>query len=133
MSKRASAIQELAREMNYSPSQIARSLATRQTCMLGLVVPDVSNPFFGHIARGVEDAAFENGYSVFLLNSAEIVDRERAALNSLWQKEVSGVILCSSRLPQSELQEFSERFSYMVLVNRDLKIPPAQCGYHQSG
>jgi LacI family transcriptional regulator len=115
-------IQELAREMNYSPSQIARSLATRQTSTLGLVVPDVSNPFFGHITRGVEDAAFENGYSVFLLNSAEIVDRERAALNSLWQKEVSGVILCSSRLPQSELQEFSERFAYMVLVNRDLQI-----------
>jgi LacI family transcriptional regulator len=115
-------IQELAREMNYSPSQIARSLATRQTCTLGLVVPDVSNPFFSHITRGVEDAAFENGYSVFLLNSAEIVDRERTALNSLWQKEVSGVILCSSRLPQSELQEFSERFAYMVLVNRELQI-----------
>jgi LacI family transcriptional regulator len=116
-------IQELAREMNYSPSQIARSLATRQTTMLGLVVPDVSNPFFGHIARGVEDAAFENGYSVFLLNSAEIVDRERSALNSLWQKEVSGVILCSSRLPQAELQDCSDRFSYMVLVNRDLQTP----------
>jgi len=43
--------------MGYHPSQIARSLATRQTATLGLVVPDVSNPFFAHIARGAEDAA----------------------------------------------------------------------------
>jgi LacI family transcriptional regulator len=116
-------IQELARQMNYFPSQIARSLVTRRTTMLGLVVPDVSNPFFAHIARGVEDAAFENGYSVFLLNSAENIDRERSALESLWQKEVNGVILCSSRLPQKELHTYFERFSCMVLVNRELRSP----------
>jgi LacI family transcriptional regulator len=116
-------ILEIAREMGYRPSQIARSLATRQTATLGLVVPDVSNPFFAHIARGAEDAAYENGYSVFLLNSAEEAARERSALDSLWQKEVDGVILCSSRLPQDELQVYFERFPRMVLVNRDLVRP----------
>lgn len=116
-------ILELARQMGYRPSQIARSLATRQTATLGLVVPDVSNPFFAHIARGAEDAAYENGYSVFLLNSEEDVARERAALDSLWQKEVAGVILCSSRLPQEELQVFFDRFPHMVLVNRELQTP----------
>jgi LacI family transcriptional regulator len=116
-------IQELAREMNYYPNQIARSLATRQTTMLGLVVPDVSNPFFAHITRGVEDTAFENGYSVFLMNSAEVAARERLALDSLWQKEVNGIILCSSRLPQEELQTYFDRFAYMVLVNRELPFP----------
>jgi LacI family transcriptional regulator len=113
----------IAREMGYHPSQIARSLATRQTATLGLVVPDVSNPFFAYIARGAEDAAYENGYSVFLLNSAEEAARERSALDSLWQKEVDGVILCSSRLPQDELQVYFERFPRMVLVNRELDGP----------
>lgn len=112
----------LAQEMGYHPSQIARSLATRQSGSLGLVVPDVSNPFFAHIARGAEDAAYENGYSVFLLNSAEDAARERSALDSLWQKEVDGVILCSSRLPQAELQVYFERFPQMVLVNRELEM-----------
>jgi LacI family transcriptional regulator len=114
-------ILELAQQMGYRPSQIARSLATRQTATLGLVVPDVSNPFFAHIARGAEDAAHENGYSVFLLNSAEDAARERSALDSLWQKEVDGVILCSSRLPQDELQIYFERFPQIVLVNREME------------
>jgi LacI family transcriptional regulator len=113
----------LAAEMGYYPSQIARSLATRQTATLGLVVPDVSNPFFAHIARGAEDAAYANGYSVFLLNSAEDVTRENSALDSLWQKEVDGVILCSSRLQQESLQVYFERFPQMVLVNRELVLP----------
>lgn len=116
-------ILDLVHRMNYQPSQIARSLATRQTNTLGLVVPDVSNPFFAHIARGAEDAAFEIGFSIFLINSAENVDRERFALDSLWQKEVNGVILCSSRLPQDELLPNFDRFSPMVLVNRELKDP----------
>ncbi len=116
-------ILDLARQMNYQPSQIARSLATRQTNTLGLVVPDVSNPFFAHIAHGAEDAAFEYGFSVFLVNSAESIERERSALESLWQKEVHGVILCSSRLPQEELLVYVDRFSQMVLVNRDLDTP----------
>ena len=113
----------LAQEMGYHPSQIARSLATRQTATLGLVVPDVSNPFFAHIARGAEEAAYESGYSVFLLNSAEDAARERSALNSLWQKEVDGVILCSSRLPQDDLQVYFDRFPQVVLVNRELETP----------
>lgn len=116
-------ILDLARQMNYQPSQIARSLATRQTNTLGLVVPDVSNPFFAHIARGAEDAAYDNGYSVFLINVSENIDRERSALDSLWQKEVDGVLLCSPRLPENELRLYFDRFPQMVLVNRDLSLP----------
>jgi LacI family transcriptional regulator len=111
----------LSQQMGYQPSRIARSLAARQTATLGLVIPDVSNPFFAHIARGAEDAAYENGYNVFLLNSAEDPARERSALDSLWQQEVDGVILCSSRLPQDDLQVYFERFPQMVLVNRELE------------
>jgi len=115
----------LAQEMGYHPSQIARSLATRQTATIGLVVPDVSNPFFAQIARGAEDAAYESGYNVYLLNGAEDLARERAALDSLWQNEVDGVILCSSRLPQAELQVYFERFPQTILVNRELETPQA--------
>ena len=113
-------ILDLAHQMNYQPSQIARSLATRQTRTLGLVIPDVSNPFFALIARGAEDAAYENGFSVFLVNSSENQERERSALDSLWQKEVDGVLLCSPRLPEDELLRYYDRFPQMVVVNRQL-------------
>lgn len=112
----------LAEEMGYRPSHIARGLATRQTATIGLVVPDIANPFFAQIARGAEDAAFEAGYSLFLINTAEELTREQAALDSLSQKEIDGIILCSSRLPSDELQETISRFPAVVLVNRDLPV-----------
>jgi LacI family transcriptional regulator len=113
-------IQALADEMGYRPSMIARGLATRQTATIGLVVPDIANPFFAHIARGAEDAGYQRGYNLVLMNTAEDLDREVAALDSLWQNEVDGVILCSSRLPVDELETYVERMPAAVLVNRVL-------------
>lgn len=113
----------LAEEMGYRPNQIARGLATSLTASIGLVVPDNTNPFFAQIARGVEDAAYENGYNIFLMNSNEEPPRERAALDSLWEKDIDGVILCSSRLPAQELELQVQRFPAMVLLNRDSIAP----------
>src|SRR5512145_3023541 len=64
-------ILNLAEEMEYRPNTFARGLATQQTTTVGLVVPDITNPFFAQIARGVEDAAFENQYNIFLVNTNE--------------------------------------------------------------
>lgn len=116
-------ILSLAEEMGYRPNLIARGLATSLTASIGLVVPDNTNPFFAQIARGVEDAAYENGYSIFLMNSNEEPARERAALDSLWEKDIDGVILCSSRIPLQELEEQIQRFPAMVVLNRDSLSP----------
>jgi len=113
-------ILEVADQLGYRPSSVARALATRQTSTIGLVMPDVANPFFAQIARGAEDAAYENGYGVFLINTAEDTDREKAALDSLWQKEIDGAILCSPRLLLEELKPYLTRFPATVLVNREL-------------
>ena len=58
-------------ELDYRPSTIARSLATQETRTIGLVIPDVTNPFFADITRGVEHLAYAQGYHVFLCNSEE--------------------------------------------------------------
>ncbi len=113
----------LAAEMGFQPSQIARSLATHLSGTVGLVVPDISNPFFAQIARGVEDVAYEAGYCLFLVNSAENLERETVAYNSLWQKEVEGAILCSPRIPADVLRKQVQRFPAVVMVNRELKEP----------
>ena len=114
-------ILKLADEMGFQPSGLAQGLATKRTATIGLVVPDIANPFFALIARGIENVAYDNGYNVFLLNTDEDREREAAALNSLWQKQVDGLILCSSRLEQTELNGWLQRFPYVVLVNRVLE------------
>ncbi len=113
-------IRELAADMDYRPNQIARGLATRHTASIGLVVPDIANPFFAQIARGAEDAAFEHNYNLFLINTAEDVEREIVALASLQQKEIDGVILCSSRLPPDDLEAQIQGFPAVVLFNREI-------------
>ncbi len=117
------AILTLARELDYHPNQVARGLATSQTMSVGLVVPDNTNPFFAQIARGVEDTAYSQNYNIFLLNTAEDPAREKAALDSLWQKGVDGLISCSSRLPTETLEREISRFPAVVLVNRELSSP----------
>ena len=116
-------ILEVAAEMDYQPSQIARSLATSQTCTVGLVVPSISNPFYAQIAQAVEEMAYENDYSVFLINTIADIDREEAAMNSLWAHDIDGAILCSLRLPQKELVRSIQRFPAVVLFNREFKKP----------
>lgn len=113
----------LAEQMEFRPSQLARGLATRQTATIGFVVPDITNPFFAQIVRGAEDVAFEHGYNLFLVNTAENLERELAAYDSLWQKVIDGVILCSSRLPIDELEARIERFPAVLLFNRILVTP----------
>lgn len=119
------AILSLAEELGYHPNQIARGLATSYTTSIGLVVPDNTNPFFAQIARGVEDTAYSQNYNIFLVNTAEEPAREKAVLNSLWQKGIDGLILCSSRLPTDSLEEEVNRFPAVVLLNRELRpLPP---------
>jgi LacI family transcriptional regulator len=111
----------IAEEMGYRPSSIARGLATQRTLTLGLVVPDNVNPFFSDVTRGVEHVAYAEGYSVFLCNTDENQQQERAVLQSLEEKRVDGVILCSPRLPEEELRSIVAPHLAVVLVNRSLK------------
>ncbi len=105
-------------ELGYRPSSLARGLATNKTSTVGLVIPDIGNPFFSDFARGVENSAYAHGYSVFLCNTDEDVSRELAVIASLEEKRVEGLILCSSRLDDTELCNRLKRFSNVVLVNR---------------
>jgi LacI family transcriptional regulator len=106
--------------LGYRPSMIARGLATRHTGTLGLVVPDVANPFFAEVARGVEQIAYAQGYNVFLCNTDEDAARELDVLGSLEEKRVDGIVLCSSRLDSADLQLVLEAYPAVALVNRQV-------------
>ena len=117
------AILEIADRMGFRPSGIARSLATKRTTTIGLIVTDITNPFFSEIARGVEDVAYSLSYNVFLCNTGEDVAREQTALNSLFEKQVDGLILCSSRLEEADLVKRIKEFGHVILINRRLEEP----------
>lgn len=122
--------------LGYQPNGIARGLVTQRTGTLGLVVPDVANPFFSDIALAVETEAYEDNYNVFLCNTSENPKREIDILQSLQEKRVDGIILCSSRLTDDELQGAVSNFSSVVLTNRQLKdtsVSVVQVDYFKGG
>jgi LacI family transcriptional regulator len=114
---------EIIKSLGYRPSSIARSLATQKTLTLGLVVPDISNPFFSEVTRGIEHLANQQGYHVFLGNTEEDSQREIALIQSLEEKRVDGLILCSSRLDEDTLLDIIGRLPAVVLINRRLASP----------
>src|SRR5699024_3399462 len=67
----AEKIRKVARKMNYQPNQVAKSLRSGKSLVIGLIVADISNPFFGHLARTIEDESLKKGYSVFFVSSDE--------------------------------------------------------------
>jgi LacI family transcriptional regulator len=79
----------------YTPNGIARGLVRKQTHSIGLIIPDISNPFFPQVASGVEDGAKEKGYSIFLCNTNYESDQEARYLQLLIEKRVDGIILSS--------------------------------------
>ena len=111
----------VADRLGYRPSLIARSLATRSSRTIGLVMPDIANPFFPEIARGAGEAAYGLGYQLFLSNTAEDSAREWSILRSLEEQWVAGLILCSSRLSDEQLIEVSRRQAPLLLFNREVE------------
>ena len=93
--KSRESIEVAIKDLNYIPSEVARSLSTKQSDIIGLIIPDIKNPFFPELARAVEDTAFEYGYTVILCNSDENADKEKHYLQKLTKKYVAGIILTS--------------------------------------
>jgi DNA-binding LacI/PurR family transcriptional regulator len=113
------AVQDAIRKLNYRPSHIARSLKTRVTYSVGLLLNDITNPYYSAIARGVEDEAHRQGYSLILCNTSEDPERERLYLEVLQDKHVDGVILGSTDASPDRLLEISLRMP-IIQVDRVL-------------
>src|SRR5260221_12748042 len=81
------------RKLNYRPNLIARSLAKQRTHTIGMIVPDIGNPFFPLVVRGAEDAAQKQGDNLLLCNSDDSLDKEEKAIELLLSKRVDGFLL----------------------------------------
>ena len=111
-------VQEVIARLGYRPSGIARSLAGGQTHTIGLVVPDIANPYFSGIAHGVASVANAEGFGVLLCDCEEETTREISMLDVLEEKRVDGVIVAAPRTPTADLLPVLERHPNAVIVNR---------------
>jgi len=105
-------------ELGFIPNGSARQLRAGRSRCLGLVVLDVTNPFFTEVARGVEDYAQAAGYAVILCNSDEAVDKERRYLRVLEEQRVRGILITPVHGRAPELRRIRERGTPVVLLDR---------------
>src|SRR2546421_7931795 len=111
-------IQELAREMGYTPNAIAQSLLTRQTSTIGLVVTSISDPFWGDVMKGVEEVARAAGFSVFLSASHNDPDQEMAIIETFHRRRVDGILVASSYVTSHYKARLDHIQVPTVLINR---------------
>lgn len=107
------------RELGYKPNAIARSMVTKSTQTIGLIITDITNPFFAQLVRGVEEVTWQNGYSLILANTDEDLRREQAMVTTLQEKRVDGLIVVpASSKPAGHLTNLLEEGTPLVLLDR---------------
>ena len=111
-------ILRMARELDYKPNPIARAMVRGQSDLIGLVVPDITNPFFPAIVRGVEDEARKHGLNLIVCNSDGQVAKEKQYLHSLHDLTVAGVILASASRRDAYVAELATSVPVVVMDRR---------------
>jgi DNA-binding LacI/PurR family transcriptional regulator len=117
-------VEQAIAKLRFHPSHIARSLVSRQTKTVGLVMGDVASPFFPDVARGAEDELAAAGYSLILSSSRRDPERERRNVTHLLERSTDGLILGAPQCPPEDLAERAQRADVpMVFLNREVKGP----------
>lgn len=118
----AQRVHTAAEKLGYRPNAIARGLRRQKTDVLALIISDVANPFYTAIARGVEDVAQANGYSVILCNADENPDKEQRYLTVAEVEQVAGVIL-SPHSATTDVSRLTSAGVPLVVIDRPLAEP----------
>ena len=111
-------IKKAAKELNYQPNQIAKSLKSGKTNTIGLIVADISNPFFAHIARVVEDEAAKMDYTVIFGSSDEKAKKSKELIKVLANRQVDGFIIAPTENSEGQIQELLDQKTPLVLLDR---------------
>ena len=108
-------IKKLAKKLNYSPNQIARSLKSKKTNVIGVIVPEIKHDFFSSAISGIEEVAYHSGYTILVCQSNESYKREIINTNALMHQRVAGLIVSISQTTENG-NHFKE------LINRGMPI-----------
>jgi len=110
-------IQRIATEKGYTPSAVARSLVTRRTNTIGVVVTSIADPFVGEVVNGIESFMLERDYSIILATCHAEPDREIRAVRGFQERRVDGVLVTASRVGELYRQMLEETRAPIVLIN----------------
>src|SRR5215217_3639791 len=122
----AQRVLDVATDLGYRPNPIARGLKTSRSYTVGVVVPDLRNPLFPPIARGIEERLEPAGYTSLLANTDNDPEREQLSFDALRARQVDGYITASARRRHPLLEELAANARPLVLVNRatdDANVP----------
>lgn len=111
-------VNQAAKELNYSPSALARSLKINRTQTIGMLVTTSTNPFFGEVVKGVERSCYQKGYNLILCNTEGDNERMKTSIDTLLQKRVDGLLLMCSTLEGERIDVF-ERYPDIPVVVMD--------------
>ncbi|WP_346279304.1 LacI family DNA-binding transcriptional regulator [Pseudonocardia sp.] len=109
---------DAAQRLQYTPNTIARGLRTSRSSTIGVLIPDLTNPLFPPILRGVEEAIMPLGYTALIVNTDNDPERETANFHALLARQVDGLIVATARQHDPMLDEATRRGVAVVLVNR---------------
>jgi LacI family transcriptional regulator len=116
-------VRAAAEALGYQPNSLARGLKTRRTLTVGMVIPDLTNPLFPPIVRGIEDRFRASDYTLFLANTDQDPDRERQIIGVMQARHVDGIIVATARRTHPLLEELQRAGVPLVLVNRVADLP----------
>jgi LacI family transcriptional regulator len=125
---------EAAAALDYRPNPIARGLKTNRSYTIGVLVPDLTNPLFPPIVRGIQDRLEQAGYTPLIANTDNDHERERNDFEAMRARQVDGVITATARLDHGVLDEMAAAGMPIVLVNRRLEdgaLPSATADDHE--
>ncbi|MCR1899541.1 LacI family transcriptional regulator [Irregularibacter muris] len=108
-------------KMQYTPNGLARSLALNRSSTIALLIPNILNPLYPQVAKGIEDVAHQKGYNILLCNTEEKQDKEQDYVEMLLEKRVDGIILTASQLKEKDIQKIKNQNIPLVLIGRNIE------------
>ncbi|MFD1772700.1 LacI family DNA-binding transcriptional regulator [Paenibacillus rhizophilus] len=106
------------KELSYVPNDVAKSLRVKESRLIGLMISDITNPFFSLVVRGIEDTLAKEGYNVLLCNTDSNIDKEKEYLKVLLGKRIDGLIVSSSGDTEQFFREMADIDVPLVFLNR---------------
>lgn len=115
------------KELGYTPNANARALVTQKSTTIGVVVPELTDPFFASLASGVDKIARANNMQLLLSTAQQSAESERAAINLLIERRCQAIVLHSKKLPDAELVALCEKMPGLTLIDRMIESIKDKC------
>lgn len=118
---------QVMKDLGYTPNANARALVTQKSTTIGVVIPELTDPFFASLASGIDKIARENNMQLLLSTSQQSAESERAALDLLIERRCQAIVLHSKKLADSELISLCQRIPGLILIDRFIENIKDKC------